>query len=770
MLILLVVAAVLGTYALLFLRVNADITGLAPQEDPKFKDLIKYTSEKLTSNTLVVVLTKVKGKDHDKLASELKELFEKTPYVNQAEPFDNPETLVKYGMLSVGGGTVSETVRYYQSLLNVEPKTLIDFRFWRNTGAALHDMNKFLEEVVTKSGIKKYYLLSPDGDLMVMNFSMNKPMSDVKFVSEAVTTLKSIIKSFEQKYGIVIYFTGGVMGTYESNQQATKDFTLTSIISLLGVLFILLVGFGNVLELAFFFFGLLISMAISMGIIAIVLRELNIVTTFVNAMLLGLGIDYAVYIVTRIQERFNLEGVSKESIVHAFAENFRPSFVSMVTTALAFLTMVFSPSNAIKQMGLSVAIGVFIYFTVFNIVMPIAHMKFLDKFKVRQRETYVRFVDFVRRSKLLMNITILGTLVLAAVGTYSILNFSYTASSLVSKNAESVIAQDIVAQKFGQIGSSDVAIAEVGSEELQKTIEKLIEKGLISSAFSILTFVESPEKVTQQRSDIYVRLLEITHIPILELIFRKYGLYESFVSTLDVLKNVTTTEDLFKIMEKDIPSLFYKSIDGKNYLLAYVSLPFDLWQADNFKRFFDSMKALNIRTYGYSALFYEVINELVRSTVLVLGFVFIVELLVLLLDFKKFGKAFTILVLTVLNGLAAFGFTYLLGIRANFITFIVLPIFLGIGVDSLVELEHSVKYGRESIIKTEKAIIICITTTVASFGSFVLARGQLLREFGLVTAAGLIGTLFISIFWYLNTADKKWRIRAKVNPEQASGK
>lgn len=761
MFILVIVATVLGIYAVLFLRVNADITGLAPQDDPRFMDLVKYTSEKLTSNTLVVVITNTKGKNHDKLASELKELFERTNYVNQAEPFDNPETLVKYGMLSVGGGTVSETVRYYQSLLNVEPKTLIDFRFWRNTGTALYDMNKFLEELVTKSGIKKYYLLSPDGDLMVMNFSMKRPMSDVKFVSEAVVALKGIIKEFEQKQGVVTYFTGGVMGTYESNQQATKDFALTSAFSFVGVLLILLIGFGNILELVFFFAGLLLSMAISMGIISIVLRELNIVTTFVNAMLLGLGIDYAVYIVTRIQERFNLEGVSKESIVHAFVENFRPSFVSMVTTALAFLTMVFSPSNAIKQMGLSVAIGVFVYFSVFNILMPIAHMKFLEKFKARQRETYVRFVDFVRRSRLLMNLTIISTLFLSVIGIYSILHFSYTASSLVSKNAESIIAQDIVAQKFGQIGASDVVIAETSSEKLQTTIEELTKKGLISSAFSILTFIDSPEKVAEQRSDIYVRLLEITHIPLLELIFRKYGLYESFVSTLDVLKNVSTTEDLFRIMEKDIPSLFYKSLDGKNYLLAYVSVPFDLWQPDNFKHFFDSMKDLKIKTYGYAALFYEVITELIHSTVLVLGFVFVVEFLVLLLDFKKFRKAFLILILTVLNGLAAFGFTYLLGIRANFITFIVLPIFLGIGVDSLVELEHSVRYGRESVLKTEKAIIICIMTTVASFGSFVLAQGQLLREFGIVTAAGLVGTLFISIFWYLNMADKKWRVPEK---------
>ncbi|MFN6991825.1 MAG: hypothetical protein ACK4MM_03770, partial [Fervidobacterium sp.] len=94
------------------------------------------------------------------------------------------------------------------------------------------------------------------------------------------------------------------------------------------------------------------------------------------------------------------------------------------------------------------------------------------------------------------------------------------------------------------------------------------------------------------------------------------------------------------------------------------------------------------------------------------------------------------------------------GIKTTFITLIVLPIFLGIGVDSLVELDHSVRYGRESIIKTEKAVILSILTTVISFGSFLVARGKLLREFGFVTSSGLIGALFISLFWYLNTIDK----------------
>lgn len=579
------ISVAFGLYSIFGLKINADITGLAPKDDPKFQDLIKYTNEKVTSNTLIIAVTGIKEINTDMVAQEMKDLFEKTEYVHQAEAFDSPETLVKYGMLAMSEGPVSDTVKYYQSLFNVEPKSLVDFRFWRNTGIALYDMNKYVEDLVTKSGIKKYYLASLDKDLIVMNFSMKKPMSDVNFVTKAVEELKKLTKGFEDRHGVKVYFTGGVMTTYESNLQATKDFTITSVVSFAAIMIILIIGFGNMIEVVLLFIGLIMAMGTSLGIIALFLGELNIVTTFVNAMLLGLGIDYAMYIVTRIQERFNVEGTSRESIVSAFVENFRPSFVSMITTALAFLTMLISPSSAIKQMGLSVAVGIVVYFVIFNTLMPIAHYKLLRRFKTRERETYMRVVDIVRRNKVLMILTISCTIIFAIIGTYSLLNFSYTASGLISKDAESSIAQEIISQKFGSVGSSDIVIAEPTAEKLKDTIEKLKEKGLIKSDFSILSFIQDPEKIAEERSNIYVQVLELTHTPFLEILFKKYGLYESFVSTVDVIENISTTEDLFRLMEKDIPSLFYKDINGENLLLAYVTPVMDVWQGNNFKTF-----------------------------------------------------------------------------------------------------------------------------------------------------------------------------------------
>jgi len=198
----------------------------------------------------------------------------------------------------------------------------------------------------------------------------------------------------------------------------------------------------------------------------------------------------------------------------------------------------------------------------------------------------------------------------------------------------------------------------------------------------------------------------------LEILFKKYGLYESFISTVDVIKNISTTEDLFKLMEKDIPSLFYRDMNGNNLLLAYVTPTMNVWEGNNIKTFFESVK--DYRVYGYTALFYKVIDELFHSTMWVFGLVLLVELIIIYIDFRNFRKSFYVISLTILNTVSAFGISYLVGIKSNFITFIILPMFLGMALDSLVEFTHSVEYGRESILKTEKAIIVCILTTVVS--------------------------------------------------------
>ncbi len=750
-----------------FLKVNADIIELAPKDDPEIEDLVRFTEEKVAGNTLIVaILTDTQFSNPDEIAQDIKDSFESTVYIQQAEPFDNPESLVKFGLISMDSNEIGDTVKYYQALFNVEPKALVDFRFWRNVGVTLYDALETVGSIFEKSGIKKYYRMSESKHLIILNFSMSKPTTNVAFVTEAIQNLKKLSLSLEKKWNVKILFTGSVMSNYESNLQANNDFTKTTIISLIGVIIVLLIGFGDVTRVGILFLTLISGMVISLGMLSIIVGELNIITTFVNAMLLGLGIDYGIHLITRIQEHYNVSGASLESLKVAYVENFKPSFVAMFTTVIAFTSMIFNPSKPIREMGISVSVGITVFFVVTNLVIPILMALKIKKFKRKERETYVRIIDFIRKPRSVIYTAWIITLVLAGMGVYSAINFSYTTAALVSTNSETEQTRKIITEKFGGIDVGGVILASDSIEKLKEDINKLTELGLIKDSLSILSFIENPSDIPEHRSTIYVRLLEITNIPFLEILFKKHNLYDSFVSTVDIIKEINTLEDFYDRLEKEVPTLFYNSKDGKKYFLAYTTPTIDLWINNGFKDFFQKANKFgSFKFYGSAYLFYALMKELIFSIAVVMILVLLTELVVLGFDLKNFKISFLIIFLVILNTLSAFGFGYLFGIKMTFITLILFPIFLGIGVDGMVYLTHSATHGKESLYKTEKAILLSSTTTALSFGSFALAQGQLLREFGIIAFIGLLGTIGVAFFIYLNIIDrpKKEKVKAVEN-------
>ena len=758
-LILTILGIALGIYSFLNMKVNAELTDLAPKGIPEFDNLIKFTEEKVVSNTLLVVV-KVNGlKNIPEFAEDLKNIFEKTPYISSAEAFDNPEALIKYGIYSIDENNFKNILGYYNAVVNVEPRTVIDFRFWRNLGVAVSLVSNYANDFFARSGIKKFYLFSKDGKVLLMNFSMAKPVTDVDFINEAIPKLKEISDEISKKWKVEILFSGTAMNNYLGNQQVRKDFQTTTIISLIGISLILLVSYGSTSAMLFLFYSMLLSMGISLGIIVMAFKEINIITSFVNAMLLGLGIDYGIHITAKIHENMRLYGKRRESIVEAIKENFVPSLVSAITTALALLALALSPSIPLKQMGISSAIGVIIFYLVMNFLIPSFYYIFLNRISIPKKEYFSRFIEILRKFRPL-TIAIWVVLIVSSAFTYlAVKNFSYTPPGLVPESSESVVALNLAIEKFGEFGIGQVVVGTKTFNELKETKKFLENSNYFSNTFSILNFVENPEKISEIESTFYKEIFDVVNEPLLVVIFQKYRLYDSLIETLKMLRNTRTFDDVLSNLEKDIPLLFFTDLQGNKYFLIYAKEKVNLWKNNNLKVIYgDILK--NYTVFGYPALFYKVMKYLISSVSKAVYFVFASILIILIIDQKRIFKALKISFLVILSILSTIGFGYVVfNIDLTFLNLLVVPIFLGMGVDSMVHLSHSIKYGRESIVKTEKAVTVSVLTTIMAFGSFMVAQGQLLKEFGILVAIGLVITWFVSIFIYLNSLQKQKHVR-----------
>ncbi|ANQ53334.1 RND transporter [Thermosipho sp. 1063] len=744
----------LGVYSLINLKVNAELTELAPKNIKEFQDLVKFTKEKVISNTLLIVIELNNGVNAGKLAYEMKDKFEKTSYILKAEAFDNPENLIKYGIFTVDENSIDSIIGYYNAVVNVEPRSVIDFRFWRNLGSAISAVSNFADDFFSRSGIKKYYLISDDKTLMLMNFSMVKPVTDVKFLSVAIPKLKKIADDISEKFGVNVLFSGSAMSNYTGNLQVSKDFQITTLVSLVGISILLLISYGSTSTMFFLLYVMILAMGTSLGIIVFLFKEINIVTSFVNAMLLGLGIDYGIHITAKIHENLRLYGKSSQSIIEAIKENFIPSFISAITTSISLFALALSPSRPLKEMGISSGIGVLVFYTFMNFLIPALYSRFFDRIKVPKKEYFSKFLELTRRFKPI-TFFVWGVVIVTSFGAYfAFKNFSYTPPGLVPKNSEFNIALKLAEEKFGEFGIGQIVLGARDFESLKNIKKKIENSRYFSNTFSILSFMNDPERLKEISPAFYWKINQIVSEPILDIVFKKYGLYNSLIETLGLLQSAKTFEDVVSSIEKDIPALFFYDTNGNRYFLLYAKEKLNLWENNNLKKIFDN-ELKSEKVFGYPALFYKVMVYLVDSTKNAVYFVFLAIIFTLFVDQKSLKKSLKITFYVILSILSTIGIGYLIfKIELTFLNLLIIPIFLGIGVDSMVHLSHSVFYGKESIMKTEKAVTVSVLTTVIAFGSFLLAQGELLKEFGELVVIGLVVSWFVSVFIFLNGVNK----------------
>jgi len=127
-------------------------------------------------------------------------------------------------------------------------------------------------------------------------------------------------------------------------------------------------------------------------------------------------------------------------------------------------------------------------------------------------------------------------------------------------------------------------------------------------------------------------------------------------------------------------------------------------------------------------------------------------LLVLAIGMRSGSLPFMVLLPLVLSLIWVAGVMSLSGIAASVVTAAIIPMVLGIGVDGGVHLVASWQRhdGDLAVVFSETglAIVVTVTTSIAAFGAFMIARSPSLAQFGAQAAGALFGCLLVTL-WLL---------------------
>lgn len=133
--------------------------------------------------------------------------------------------------------------------------------------------------------------------------------------------------------------------------------TLGSSVLLVGIIFF--IGFRRWLPLLGMGFSLLLSCIVALAGGLLAFGRLHMVAVGFCAILVGLGVDFAILIFGRYQQA-RIDGEDyQQSIATSVAQLGRAVFFGALTTAVGFLALVLSGSMGFSQLGVLIAIGIF---------------------------------------------------------------------------------------------------------------------------------------------------------------------------------------------------------------------------------------------------------------------------------------------------------------------------------------------------------------------------------------------------------------------------
>jgi len=352
------------------------------------------------------------------------------------------------------------------------------------------------------------YFLSYDKKALILTAVPNFTMMDLDLMVTGTDAVQGIIDDLLKNYpGVKAGLTGMIAVGRDEMVYSEKSLGYTTVIAVIAILILLMISFRMWVAPIFATFNLLVGLIWAVGTAAIVVGMLNIMTQMMAVILLGLGIDFSIHIISGFTERRAAGDNIAEAMEKTFLKSGKGILTAALTTACAFLTMVISHSRGMKEMGLVTGLGLLAILFATMLFLPsmlVLRERRIDKKREKkqdlkhavQRDISFRFLG--KTSELLSKhyiFTILASIIISFILIWSgsKISFDHNYMNLEPKGLTSIALQDTVQKKFDL--SMDYALVLADSiEESRELSKKYRELGTVAITEDISLYLPSPEQ------------------------------------------------------------------------------------------------------------------------------------------------------------------------------------------------------------------------------------------------------------------------------------
>ena len=740
------------------LAFNPRMDNLLPQDLPLIKEFNEVIDKTGGSGPLVVVLEQLNPIQAPEVIDKLAKALKKVPgthFVDSKSPedfFKNRQLLLmpKPDLLQLET-LVGEAIDYARGQFGGffgEEKLFNPIQLQK-----LADRFKIFEDINPYhkgKHLENYYIfVKPNGSI-----------TDTDFTEQYVRLIEEVIDKTgleKDNPDLHIKLTGSLMVRLEENQIIQNDLSKSAILAALLASCIILIYTRSFFSIPLIIFPLLLSLSYTFALTRLIIGHLNIISGFLVAILMGLGIDYGIHLYIRFKQEL-LKGKSiAEAAELVVTQVGRSGLVAMLTTVSVFSILSFSDFPGFSEFGIIATLGILCAFLSYYFIFP-AQALFYDKIhwisKPTPRLFTLKISNLYSSTPYFLSAMFLLLMALSFV-LLPELKFEYDFQKLKGESPASDY-ETITTDDFGLAFSPTLILTPKKEDlfEIHTALDEIKDDSgdqtIIGLQYSLNLF--SPQEY-ESKKDVVGRIQKIFHDNT-DII--KFSLgndrYENF-------KKLVSVEPFD---ENQMPqNLFKKLRAGDDYLFLLFS-PADknFFRVENIYKLEKEVEALKQKMVEKNIKIAVLNENLIAAKILdwvkekgprAMVLAFILVFLILVVDLRSVHLS-VITFMPLFTGLALTGaLMSVFNIKLNFINIVMLPSIVGIMIDHCIYLIHHIlDYSKGSSLKslqeTGSAIILSALTSLAGYVSLNIAHHAGVRSIASVVGIGIITCTVCALF------------------------
>ncbi|MEO1334913.1 MAG: phosphatidylglycerophosphatase A, partial [Myxococcota bacterium] len=607
------------------------------------------------------------------------------------------------------------------------------------------------------------YYVDPERRLLVLLVKPAQLASDFSYSKRVVDDVRKVVQqvdltAFDE--GMTVALSGRYKKKIDQKKAIEGDLAKSSIVALLGVLIYVAFYFRRLFAVVLIMTPLFIGLVWTFGFAGYAFGELNILTSFVGAILLGLGIDHGVHLLSRYQEERKQKVDVEAAVVVSFSSTGHAVVLAALTTMIGFAGLSVSEFKAFREFGMITAIGTIFVVAAYVLLLP-ALLNLGDRWMPQGRtqdaatgpmDVYARGLS--RWAPAVFWLASVGLFALASYAPY--FPFNYDFAALEGTEIPSFKLDKIVNEVLGRSQTPIVVLTDDEADET-KVVSELRARSKARDEATGIDYVLSKADLIPAEQD------------------EKYEILEELSKTLSRIDPETVGKEgkrLQMLTEmagaepftlKDLPKELTRQFEApkdRAHAQGGVVLVFPSVSLSDGRKVIDLAREVRgipladgkkVSASSEALVTADVLSMIFRESPIVVALTLLLVFVSLWLFLGSLSMASLTFAPALITTTCTLGATALLGLKLNYLNIVMIPVLFGIAVDEGVHLvirrsNYSTDLTR-ILPETGNAIIGATLTTAIGFSALLLAHHPGLNSFGRLALLGLFINLGAALVW-----------------------